>query len=46
MAERMRARLRSHPVDHAPMVTAPSFVLDIMREAIGEVIKEKERTKP
>ena len=46
MAERMRARLRSHPVDHAPMVTAPSFVLDTMREAIGEVIKEKERTKP
>jgi pimeloyl-ACP methyl ester carboxylesterase len=46
MAERMRARFRSHPVDHAPMVTAPSFVLDIMREAIGEVIKEKERTKP
>ena len=34
MAERMKARLRSHSVDHAPMVTAPSYVLDIIREAI------------
>ena len=39
MAERMKARLRSHPVDHAPLVTAPSFVLDIMREAIDEAVK-------
>ena len=37
MAERMKARLRSHPVDHAPLVTAPSYVLDIIREAISEV---------
>ena len=36
MAERMKARLRSHPVDHAPLVTAPSYVLDIIREAIAE----------
>ena len=34
MAERMKARLRSHPVDHAPLVTAPSVVMDIIREAI------------
>ena len=39
MAERMNARLRSHPVDHAPLVTAPSAVLDIIREAISEVRK-------
>jgi hypothetical protein len=39
MAERMKARLRSHPVDHAPLVTAPSYVLDIIREAIDEVGK-------
>jgi pimeloyl-ACP methyl ester carboxylesterase len=39
MAERMRAKVRSHAVDHAPMVTAPSYVLDIIREAIGEVAK-------
>jgi pimeloyl-ACP methyl ester carboxylesterase len=37
MAERMRARVRSHPVDHAPMVTAPEAVVEIIREAIGEL---------
>ncbi len=36
MAERMKARLRSHPVDHMPLVTAPSVVLDVIREAIEE----------
>ncbi len=39
MAERMKARIRSHPVDHTPLVTARSCVLDIIREAIGEVVK-------
>jgi pimeloyl-ACP methyl ester carboxylesterase len=39
MAERMKARIRSHPVDHAPLVTAPSTVVDIIREAIGEIGK-------
>jgi pimeloyl-ACP methyl ester carboxylesterase len=38
MAERMHARVRSHPVDHAPIVTAPSLVVDIIRQAIGEAI--------
>jgi pimeloyl-ACP methyl ester carboxylesterase len=38
MAERMRARVRSHPVDHTPIVTAPSVVVDIIREAIGTVV--------
>jgi pimeloyl-ACP methyl ester carboxylesterase len=38
MAERMKARTRSHPVDHMPLVTAPSLVLDIIREAIGEAV--------
>jgi pimeloyl-ACP methyl ester carboxylesterase len=38
MAERMRARVRSHPLDHAPIVTAPGLVVDIIREAIGEAI--------
>jgi pimeloyl-ACP methyl ester carboxylesterase len=37
MAERMNARVRSHPVDHAPIVTAPSVVVDIIREAAAEV---------
>jgi pimeloyl-ACP methyl ester carboxylesterase len=37
MAERMKARVRSHPVDHAPSVTAPAAVIEIIREAVGEV---------
>jgi pimeloyl-ACP methyl ester carboxylesterase len=36
MAERMRARVRSHPVDHTSMVTAPHLVVDIIRAAIAE----------
>ena len=39
MAARMQARARSHAVDHAPIVTASSTVVDIIREAIGEVVK-------
>ncbi|MGA8758890.1 MAG: alpha/beta hydrolase [Stellaceae bacterium] len=37
MAQRMQAKVGSYPVDHAPMVTAPSVVADIIREAIDEV---------
>lgn len=33
MAHRMRAQVRSHPADHAPLVTAPGAVVDIIREA-------------
>jgi pimeloyl-ACP methyl ester carboxylesterase len=40
MAERMRARVHSHAVDHAPMVTAPAVVLDVLREAIAAVRAE------
>jgi pimeloyl-ACP methyl ester carboxylesterase len=36
MAQRMHAQVRSHPVDHTPMVTAPGLVVDVIREAIGE----------
>ena len=39
MAARMKAKVRSHPVDHTPLVTAPSTVVDIIREAIGEAVK-------
>ncbi|HEY4807659.1 MAG TPA: alpha/beta hydrolase [Roseiarcus sp.] len=39
MAERMKARVRSHAVDHTPLVTAPSTVVDIIREAIDAVVK-------
>ena len=38
MAQRMQAKVRSYPVDHTPMVTAPSVVVDIIREALGEVV--------
>jgi pimeloyl-ACP methyl ester carboxylesterase len=37
MAQRMNARIHSHPVDHMPLVTAPSLVLDVVREAIAHV---------
>jgi pimeloyl-ACP methyl ester carboxylesterase len=39
MAERMRARIRPHAVDHAPLVTAPAVVVDIIREAVADVVK-------
>lgn len=39
MAERMKARLRSHPVDHSPLVTAPSAVVDIIRAAVVEAVE-------
>ena len=38
MAERMKARVRSYPVDHMPIVTAPSIVLNIIREAMDEIV--------
>jgi pimeloyl-ACP methyl ester carboxylesterase len=40
MAERMQARVRSHPVDHAPIVSAPSVVLELLREAIAAIRTE------
>ena len=36
MAQRMRARVRAHEVDHTPLVTAPQVVVEIIREAIAE----------
>jgi pimeloyl-ACP methyl ester carboxylesterase len=40
MAARMQARIRSHAVDHMPIVTAPAVVLDVLREAIAAVRAE------
>jgi pimeloyl-ACP methyl ester carboxylesterase len=37
MAERMKAKIKSHPVDHTPIVTAPGFVVDIIRDAVQSV---------
>jgi pimeloyl-ACP methyl ester carboxylesterase len=39
MAERMKAQVRSHPVDHTPIVTAPAAVVAVIREAIGTVAR-------
>ena len=37
MAERMKAKIRPHAVDHTPSVTAPTVVVDIIRDAIRSV---------
>jgi pimeloyl-ACP methyl ester carboxylesterase len=37
MAERMKAKVRAHAVDHTPIVTAPAAVTDIIREAMASV---------
>jgi pimeloyl-ACP methyl ester carboxylesterase len=37
MAQRMKAKLRAHAVDHTPSVTAPGAVVDIVRDAIRSV---------
>jgi pimeloyl-ACP methyl ester carboxylesterase len=36
MAERMGARVRSHPVDHTPMYADPNVVIDVILEAARE----------
>ncbi|MGB9241957.1 MAG: alpha/beta hydrolase [Candidatus Acidiferrales bacterium] len=38
MAERMGAKIHSHPVDHSPMYTAPNLVVEIISEAVREKI--------
>ena len=37
MAERMKAKIKSHAVDHTPIVTAPGLVVDIIRDAVLSV---------
>jgi pimeloyl-ACP methyl ester carboxylesterase len=37
MADRMKAKVKAHAVDHTPSVTAPAAVVDIIREAIHSV---------
>jgi pimeloyl-ACP methyl ester carboxylesterase len=34
MAERMKAEVRSYPVDHTPSVTAPNAVVDVILDAL------------
>src|ERR1700726_410220 len=37
MAERMKAKIKPHAVDHMPIVTAPGIVVDIIRDAIHSI---------
>jgi pimeloyl-ACP methyl ester carboxylesterase len=37
MAERMKANVVSHPVDHTPSVTAPKIVVDVIVSAASTV---------
>ena len=37
MAQRMKARVHSHQVDHTPIVTAPDVVTDVIVEAVETV---------
>ena len=38
MAERMGAKVRAHPVDHTPLLTAPEVVADILLETARETL--------
>jgi pimeloyl-ACP methyl ester carboxylesterase len=35
MAQRMGAQIRSHSVDHTPLVTSPALVVDVLLEAVA-----------
>jgi pimeloyl-ACP methyl ester carboxylesterase len=37
IAERMKAKITAHAVDHTPSVTAPAVVVDIIRDAVRSV---------
>jgi pimeloyl-ACP methyl ester carboxylesterase len=39
MAERMKAKIRAHAVDHIPSVTAPTTVVNVISDAIRSVRK-------
>jgi pimeloyl-ACP methyl ester carboxylesterase len=38
MADRMRAKIHAHPVDHSPMISAPQVVIDVILEAAHETL--------
>jgi len=39
MAERMKAHLRAHPVDHTPSITAPDVVVGVLTDALQGAIR-------
>jgi pimeloyl-ACP methyl ester carboxylesterase len=40
MAQRMSACVRSHPVDHSPMLSAPDLVTDVILEAARDALSK------
>jgi pimeloyl-ACP methyl ester carboxylesterase len=40
MADRMGATVRSHPVDHTPMYSAPALVVDVILEAARKTLSQ------
>ena len=38
MADRMRAKIRTHNVDHSPIHTAPDVVVGVILEAARETL--------
>ena len=38
MADRMKAKVKSHPVDHSPMYTEPNLVVDVILDAARETL--------
>jgi pimeloyl-ACP methyl ester carboxylesterase len=39
MAERMKAKVSAHPVDHTPSITAPEIVVKVLFEAANETLR-------
>src|SRR6476660_4004783 len=44
MAQRMKATIKAHAVDHTPIVTAPTAVVDVIRDAIRSVAGHSEES--
>jgi hypothetical protein len=40
MADRMGAKIRSEPVDHTPMYSAPQVVIDVILEAAHKTLSQ------
>jgi pimeloyl-ACP methyl ester carboxylesterase len=40
MAERMKATVSTHPVDHTPSITAPKIVVEVLLKAANSVLKK------
>jgi pimeloyl-ACP methyl ester carboxylesterase len=46
MAARMHAELRTHPVDHTPLVTAPEVVVAIISDAVRDAASRARLSRP